>query len=44
VERYGILTDSYRSLKQTAPQEVISEEYEARMPSDHFPVVIRVRY
>ncbi|MDR2626730.1 MAG: endonuclease/exonuclease/phosphatase family protein [Dysgonamonadaceae bacterium] len=53
VERYGILTDSYRRPKHassndlkmaTAPQEISFGEYEARMPSDHFPVVIKVRY
>jgi len=36
VKRYGILTDTYRALnKQT-------NKYEAKLPSDHFPVMIMV--
>ena len=53
VSRYGILTDSYRSLPQEemmqtketdAPQEINFSKYDMRMPSDHFPVVVKVRY
>jgi endonuclease/exonuclease/phosphatase family metal-dependent hydrolase len=53
VVRYGILTDTYRSLKKTsesttkmvnAPQEISFREHEARVPSDHFPVVVKVTY
>jgi endonuclease/exonuclease/phosphatase family metal-dependent hydrolase len=53
VERYGILTDSYRSPKPsspdsmkiaTAPEEISFGKYDARMPSDHFPVVIKATY
>ncbi|MDL2304443.1 endonuclease/exonuclease/phosphatase family protein [Bacteroides sp. OttesenSCG-928-D19] len=52
VERYGVLTDTYRSEKtgsktiQTGdfPKEVSFEEYEVRLPSDHFPVKIIVKY
>jgi endonuclease/exonuclease/phosphatase family metal-dependent hydrolase len=36
VKRYGILTDSYR----TAAKD--SQKYEAKLPSDHFPVMIVV--
>lgn len=51
VKRYGILTDSYRAKAQEKtekttdanfPKEVTFEKYEARMPSDHFPVMIEV--
>ena len=52
VKRYGILMDSYRSKKSDEqiekeksgnfPKEVYMEKYEARMPSDHFPVMIEV--
>lgn len=49
VRRYGILTDSYRAPKETGsaegksgnfPSEVTLKDYEARLPSDHFPVLI----
>lgn len=36
VTRYGILTDSYRALNKT------TQKYEAKLPSDHFPVMIMV--
>lgn len=53
VEKYGILTDTYRS--ETAesacreqngnfPKEVSMQKYSARTPSDHFPVMIVVEY
>ena len=51
VKRYGILTDTYRAKAQekTAkeqdpnfPKEVSMEKYDARTPSDHFPVMIEV--
>ncbi|MDR1121032.1 MAG: endonuclease/exonuclease/phosphatase family protein [Dysgonamonadaceae bacterium] len=53
VERYGILTDTYRSPKEIfqedakmseAPPEISFREYEVRLPSDHFPVVVKVGY
>ena len=48
VERYGILTDTYRaevpgskSVKSgNFPQEVSLKKYTARTPSDHFPVKV----
>ncbi|MHA4895946.1 endonuclease/exonuclease/phosphatase family protein [Pedobacter sp. PWIIR3] len=49
VKRYGVLTDSYRSpaakkanvkTNGNFPKELKLEEYEARLPSDHFPVMI----
>lgn len=51
VKKYGILTDTYRSeVKESArkeqngnfPKEVSLSKYEARTPSDHFPVMIVV--
>lgn len=51
VLRYGVLTDSYRSpLKNPAeayqsgnfPKEVSLKDYRARVPSDHFPVMVSI--
>ena len=52
VLKYGILTDTYRSEVQESadklpdtgnfPKEVSLRKYEARTPSDHFPVMIVV--
>ena len=50
VYRYGILTDSYRSEKKETvveksgnfPKETQLMKYDARMPSDHFPVMVVV--
>lgn len=49
VERYGILTDTYRSTvksdnadKSSNPTKGSSQS-EARLPSDHFPVMIKVK-
>lgn len=51
VTKYGILTDTYRSeVKESLekqqnvnfPKEVSPQKYEARLPSDHFPVMIVV--
>lgn len=52
VEKYGVLTDTYRTPRVTdtrldardAPSEVSIREYEARVPSDHFPVLIKARF
>ena len=50
---YGVLTDTYRSqttrsdeeIKSGAfPKEVSLHSYEARTPSDHFPVVVRLEF
>ncbi len=46
VIRYGVLTDTYRTMTEEAakykdgnfPREVSFQAYEARTPSDHFPV------
>jgi len=48
VDRYGVLTDTYRSPKvedKTVkagdfPKEVSFKDYQARLPSDHFPVKV----
>lgn len=50
VQKYGILTDTYRMSSADAkelkkgdfPAELSFKDYIARMPSDHFPVAIRV--
>ena len=51
VLKYGILTDSYRSPKEEEvaseqnanfPKEARMKPYDARIPSDHFPVMIVV--
>lgn len=51
--RYGVLTDSYRSPRprtqgDTAsanfPREVKFGEFQARLPSDHFPVLVEVEF
>lgn len=49
VKKYGVLTDTYRSLKdgckaqvKDCPEEINIESYEARTPSDHFPVKVEL--
>lgn len=53
VLKYGVLTDTYRSpVKESAsgtnsanfPKEVKLHKYQARVPSDHFPVMVVVQY
>ncbi|MCW3787958.1 endonuclease/exonuclease/phosphatase family protein [Plebeiibacterium sediminum] len=52
VERYGVLTDTYRSklyneheLKSSNfPKEVSMQKYEARALSDHFPIMVILNY
>lgn len=52
VEKYGILTDTYRSPRENAqtivssnfPKEVSLTEYVARTPSDHFPVRVELNF
>ena len=49
-EKYGVLTDTYRSEAKDAkneqnanfPKEVSMQKHVARVPSDHFPVMIVV--
>lgn len=48
VAKYGVLTDTYRSevanaeesTEKNAPQEIRFRHYQARTPSDHFPVKV----
>lgn len=52
VVKYGVLTDSYRELKKDAknadvkdyPSEISVKSYEARVPSDHFPVKVLLEF
>lgn len=52
VERYGVLTDTYRTEIEDSkseksgnfPGEVSLTKYVARMPSDHFPVKVVLRF
>jgi endonuclease/exonuclease/phosphatase family metal-dependent hydrolase len=52
VERYGVLTDTYRTEIEDStpekdgnfPKEVSSSKYVARTPSDHFPVEVVLRF
>ncbi len=52
VDKYGILTDTYRSPKENSeekhlgdfPKEVFSMEAEVRMISDHFPLKVLLYY
>lgn len=51
-EKYGILTDTYWSKEENTqsansanfPKEVSLDQYKAREPSDHFPVMVIVQY
>lgn len=48
VQKYGVLTDSYRTIRHDSgkaqvedyPEEIDIEAYQARTPSDHFPVMV----
>lgn len=48
VQKYGVLTDSYRTVRddsgkaqvEDCPEEIDIESYQARIPSDHFPVMV----
>jgi len=51
VSRYGVLTDTYRTLlteeekaSGNFPKEVKLKDYRARVPSDHFPVMTTIRF
>ena len=50
VTNYGVLTETYRSetggdsyKSGNFPEEISLHRYQARTPSDHFPVIIKVR-
>lgn len=48
--KYGVLTDSYRRMKKDdqkasvkdCPEEISIRSYESRIPSDHFPVMVKL--
>ncbi len=52
VERYGVLNDTYRSKTEDKgkvhvgdfPKEVSFEKYQVRLPSDHFPIYVELKY
>ena len=52
VKKYGVLTDTYRSIvgdgeRQDArdcPEEIAIKKYQARTPSDHFPVKVVLEF
>ena len=52
VERYGVLTDTYRSKTEDNgkvhagdfPKEVSFEKYHVRLPSDHSPIYVELKY
>ena len=51
VDRYGILTDSYRTIESENtqqvgdfPKEVFSSKAEVRLISDHFPIIVTLHY
>jgi len=50
VYRFGILTDTYRTLRKDTANEgnsskdISSQKYDIRMPSDHFPVKAILQY
>lgn len=52
VKKYGVLTDTYRSPKTESkkihtgdfPSEVSFEDYECKLPSDHFPVLVELAF
>lgn len=52
VDRYGILTDTYRTPIQTEgeeqsadfPEEIYRKKAEIRLPSDHFPIKVMLYY
>jgi endonuclease/exonuclease/phosphatase family metal-dependent hydrolase len=52
VYHFGILTDTYRTPRnmaeeiheKDAPKEILFQKYDIRMPSDHFPVKVILKY
>ena len=52
VQKYGVLTDTYRSAQtedadyeiQYFPKELTLKAYRSRVPSDHFPVKVKVSF
>lgn len=44
VNKYGILTDTYRSGEKGSESDNSHKTYVARIPSDHFPVKVELQY
>ncbi|NQD71505.1 endonuclease/exonuclease/phosphatase family protein [Sphingobacterium shayense] len=52
VKNYAILTESYRAPKASSrevkkgdfPKELSFKDYEAKLPSDHFPIVVKAKF
>lgn len=52
VKKYGVLTDTYWSAKGTeekanvkdCPEEITIEAFQARVPSDHYPVKVELKF
>ena len=52
VDRYGVLTDSYwKEVKDAkeekagaAPQEISFKKYQRHSPSDHYPIMAKLRF
>jgi len=52
VKKYAVLTESYRAPKETItevkkgdfPKELSFKDYEAKLPSDHFPIVVKAEF
>lgn len=50
VKKYGVLTDTYRSVQnkeaevKDGPEEISLKAYQARTPSDHFPVKVELEF
>lgn len=51
VKHYAVLTESYRNAKENSeevkkgdfPKELSFKQYETRLPSDHFPLVVKIK-
>ena len=53
VDRFGVLTDAYWTERRTpateqksgqAPQEISFKQYDRRVPSDHYPILARIKW
>lgn len=44
VEKYGVLTDTYRTPAKESGKTLADGKYESRVPSDHFPVKVTVSF
>lgn len=52
VKKYAVLTESYRASKEASqdikkgdfPKELSFKDYEAKLPSDHFPIIVKASF